>query len=72
MAKAKLTDEQERELLQTMKQFQETLERVGIAGTAFVTFEGDGDMSGEFAVDDKTTLHIRVTEDECTKTISYR
>ena len=72
MAKAKLTDEQERELLQTMMQFQETLERVGIAGTAWITFEGDGDMSGVFAVDDETTLHIRVIENECTKTISYR
>lgn len=72
MAKAKLTDEQERELLQTMKQFRETLERIGISGTAWVTFEGDGDMSGIFAVDDETSLHIRVTEDECTKTISYR
>lgn len=72
MAKAKLSDEQERELLQTMKQFQETLERIGISGTAWVTFDNDGDMSGVFAVDDETTLHIRVTEDECTKTISYR
>ena len=72
MAKAKLTDEQERELLQTMMQFQETLERVGIAGTVWITFEGDGDMSGVFAVDDETTLHIRVIENECTKTISYR
>ena len=72
MAKAKLSDEQERELLEEMKQFRETLERIGIAGTAWVTFEGDGDMSGIFAVDDETTLHIRVTENECTKTISYR
>ena len=72
MAKAKLTDEQERELLQTMKQFQETLERIGIAGTAWLTFDNDGDMSGIFAVDDETSLHIRVTEDERTKTISYR
>lgn len=72
MAKAKLTDEQERELLQTMMQFQETLECIGIAGTAWVTFDGDGDMSGIFAVDDETSLHIRVIENECTKTISYR
>lgn len=70
--KAKLTDEQEQELLHTMKKFQETLERVGIAGTAWVTFDNDGDMSGVFAVDDETTMHVRVTENECTKTISYR
>lgn len=72
MAKAKLTDGQERELLDEMKQFRETLERIGISGTAWLTFDNDGDMSGVFAVDDETTLHIRVIEDECTKTISYR
>lgn len=72
MAKAKLTYEQERELLEEMKQFREALERIGIAGTAWLTFDNDGDMSGIFDIDNETSLHIRVTEDECTKTISYR
>lgn len=72
MAKAKLTDEQERDLLDKMKQFREMLERIGISGTAWVTFDGDGDMSGIFDIDNETSLHIRVTEDECSKTISYR
>ena len=72
MTKAQLSSNDEDNLIKAMQDFRTMLECVGIEGTANLTVETDGTIDGVFAVNDKTAMHIKLEEDDCKKTISYR
>lgn len=71
MARTNLCPNDEFQLIEALKNCRDMLEHVGIEGVATVTFEADGTIEAVLAVDDNTTMHVKITDDDNTKSVSY-
>lgn len=71
MARTNLCPNDEYQLIEALKNCRDMLEHVGIEGVASVTFEADGTIEAVLAVDDNTTMHVKITDDDSTKSVSY-
>lgn len=71
MARTHLCPNDEFHLIESLKNCRDMLEHVGIEGVTTVTFEADGTIEAVLAVDDDTTMHLKISDDDNKKLISY-
>lgn len=71
MAKVKIMPRDEDKLIDAMKMFADALEDIGLQ-TSSCIFDQNGDMAGNFAIDDDAELRIVITNDGDRKTVEYR
>lgn len=71
MARTNLCANDEFQLIEALKNCRDMLEHVGIEGVATVTFEADGTIEAVLAVNDDTTMHLKISDDDNKKLISY-
>ena len=71
MARTNLCANDEFQLIEALKNCRDMLEHVGIEGNASVIFQEDGTIEAVMIVDSDTTLHLKITDDDNTKNISY-
>ena len=71
MPRTNLCANDEFQLIEALKNCRDMLEHVGIEGTASVTFYAEGTIEAVMVVDANTTMHLKITDDDNTKSISY-
>ena len=71
MARTNLCPNDEYQLIEALKNCRDMLEHVGIEGTASVTFVPDGTVEAVLLVDANTVMHVKITDDDNTKSVSY-
>lgn len=71
MRNIRLCGNDEEEIVSSMKNLRETLEGVGIEGTACVIISSNGDMRGVFHINSENSFAVDIEDDDRKKVVTY-
>lgn len=72
MSKIKLCSKDEGNLVEELQHLSEVLEEIGVEGVAIISCEPNGDVNGEFSLNNETTLNIAIENDGDKVTKEYK